>query len=63
MAQTYAAQIQRCDGWWISWVREVSRVTCQERTREELLETLKIILTRTRRMLSGGVHQYSKKQV
>ena len=30
---------------WIGWIREVSGVTCQERTREELLETLKITLT------------------
>ena len=26
------------------WIQEVSGVTCQERTREELLETLKITL-------------------
>ena len=29
---------------WIGWGREVSGVTCQERTREELLETLRITL-------------------
>ena len=40
----YTAQIQRRGEWWIGWIREVSGVTCQERTREELLETLKITL-------------------
>ena len=30
--------------WWIGWIREVSGVTCQEGTREELLDTLKIAL-------------------
>ena len=28
--------------WWIGWVQDVYGVTCQERTREELLETLRI---------------------
>ena len=40
----YTAQIQCRGEWWIGWIREVSGVTCQERTRGELLETLKITL-------------------
>lgn len=44
MKQTYTAQIQYSDEWWIGWVREIPGVNCQERTREELLETLKITL-------------------
>lgn len=44
MSQTYTAQIQHRGEWWIGWIREVSGVTCQERTREELLETLKVTL-------------------
>ncbi len=44
MAQTYTAQIEHRDEWWIGWIREIPGVNCQERTREELLETLKITL-------------------
>ena len=40
----YTAQIQRRGEWWIGWIREVSGVTCQEKTRDELLETLRITL-------------------
>ena len=44
MKQTYTAQIQHSGEWWIGWVREIPGVNCQERTQEELLETLKITL-------------------
>ena len=44
MTRTYTAQIQHRGEWWIGWIREVPGVNCQERTREELLETLKITL-------------------
>lgn len=44
MQAYYTAQIQHRGEWWIGWIQEVSGVTCQERTREELLETLKITL-------------------
>jgi hypothetical protein len=29
---------------WIGWIEEVPGVNCQERTREEMLETLRITL-------------------
>lgn len=44
MQVNYTAQIQRRGEWWIGWIREVSGVTCQERKREELLETLRLTL-------------------
>lgn len=44
MQAYYTALIQRRGEWWIGWIQEVSGVTCQEKTREELLETLKITL-------------------
>ncbi len=44
MQEVYIAQIQHRGEWWIGWIKEVSGVTCQERTREELLETLKVTL-------------------
>lgn len=42
--QTYTALIQQSEGWWIGWIQEVRGVTCQERTKSELLDTLKITL-------------------
>jgi predicted RNase H-like HicB family nuclease len=44
MTQIYTAQIEHRDEWWIGWIREIPGVNCQERTREELLETLEITL-------------------
>ncbi len=44
MQAYYTAQMQPPGEWCIGWIREVSGVTCQERAREELLETLKITL-------------------
>ncbi len=41
MIQNYTAVIQKSDGWWIGWIQEVNGVNCQERTREELLVSLK----------------------
>ena len=42
---TYTAIIQRRDDWWIGWVKEVSGVNAQERTREELLVSLRLAFT------------------
>ena len=44
MLQPYTALIRQSEGWWIGWILEVRGVTCQERTRDELLDTLKITL-------------------
>jgi predicted RNase H-like HicB family nuclease len=44
MKNIYSAIIKKEDGWWIGWIEEVPGVNCQERTREELIETLKITL-------------------
>ena len=44
MNQTYTAIIKQDGDWWIGWIEEISGVNCQEATREELLETLKITL-------------------
>ncbi len=41
MAQTYTAMIQQSDGWWIGWVQEIRGINCQERTKEELLDSLR----------------------
>ncbi|MBP86180.1 MAG: hypothetical protein CMJ64_05610 [Planctomycetaceae bacterium] len=44
MSQAYTAVIQDRDDWWIGWIEEIPGVNCQERTREELLDTLRITL-------------------
>jgi len=44
MADKYTAVVKETDGWWIGWIEEVPGVNCQEHTREELLETLRITL-------------------
>jgi hypothetical protein len=44
MQPTYTAVIKQSGPWWIGWIEEVPSVNCQERTREDLLETLKVTL-------------------
>ena len=41
MAQTYTAVIQKDEGWWIGWIQEIPGVNGQERTKDELLVSLK----------------------
>jgi predicted RNase H-like HicB family nuclease len=44
MNQTYTAIIKQDGDWWIGWIEEISGVNCQEKTREELLVSLKLTL-------------------
>ena len=44
MNQTYTALIQQRGDWWIGRIEEIPGVNCQEKTREELLDTLRITL-------------------
>jgi len=44
MPNTYTAVTKQDDDWWIGWIEEVPGVNCQERTREELLASLKVTL-------------------
>ena len=44
MQNTYTAVIKQDEGWWIGWIQEIPGVNCQERTKEELLESLRITL-------------------
>ena len=41
---SWTAIISQDDGWWIGWIAEVPGVNAQERTREELLESLSEVL-------------------
>lgn len=44
MKQTYTAVVKLDAGLWIGWIEEVPGVNCQEATREELLESLRVTL-------------------
>jgi len=44
MRPTYNALIRRDGDWWIGWIEEISGVNCQERSKEELLESLRVTL-------------------
>ena len=38
----FRAVVKKSDGWWIGWLIDLPGVNAQERTREELLESLRI---------------------
>jgi predicted RNase H-like HicB family nuclease len=38
----FRAMIKQSDDWWIGWLVDLPGVNAQEKTREELLESLKI---------------------
>ena len=38
----YRAIIKKSDGWWIGWLVDLPGVNAQERTKKELIESLKI---------------------
>lgn len=43
-ANTYTAIIKKDGAWWIGWIEEVPGVNCQERSRQALLESLRVTL-------------------
>lgn len=44
MNTEYTAVIKQAGDWWIGWIEEISGVNCQERTHQELIESLRITL-------------------
>ena len=44
MRQEYTAVLKHDGEWWIGWIEEIPGVNCQEATREELLESLRVTL-------------------
>jgi len=44
MKNEYTAVVKQDGDWWIGWVEEVPGVNCQESTRDELLESLRVTL-------------------
>ena len=44
MRYTFTAVVKQEGDCWIGWIEEVPGVNCQEATRDELLETLRVTL-------------------
>ena len=44
MKAHYTAVIKQSGQWWIGWIEEVPGVNCQEASKEELLESLRVTL-------------------
>ena len=44
MQETYTAVVKHSDPWWVGWVEEIPGINCQERTRPELIESLRVTL-------------------
>ena len=44
MTTEYTAIVKQSGDWWIGWIKEIPGINCQERTHEELIESLKITL-------------------
>ncbi len=44
MKNKFNAVIKQEGDWWIGWIEEVPGVNCQEATKEELLESLRVTL-------------------
>jgi predicted RNase H-like HicB family nuclease len=44
MQGKYTAVVKKSGRWWIGWIEEVPGVNCQEATRGELVESLRVTL-------------------
>lgn len=44
MRNEYKTIVKQDGKWWIGWIEEVPGVNCQEATREELMESLRVTL-------------------
>ena len=41
---SFTAIIKEVDNWWVGWIEEIPGVNCQEKTRDQLIQSLKITL-------------------
>lgn len=44
MNTEFTAIMKQAGEWWIGWIEEIPSINCQERTREDLIETLRVTL-------------------
>lgn len=45
MTNNYTAVIKQDGNFWIGWIKEIPGVNCQEYSKNELIETLKVTLS------------------
>jgi predicted RNase H-like HicB family nuclease len=68
MKKEYTAVIKKEGDWWVGWIEEVPGVNCQERSREKLLESLRITLKEALEFnrqdaLAAAGHDYQQEKV
>ncbi|VAX15691.1 hypothetical protein MNBD_NITROSPINAE04-2510 [hydrothermal vent metagenome] len=68
MNAEYTALVKKEGEWWIGWIEEVPGVNCQERTQNELIESLKVTLKEALEFnrqdaLSSAGRGYVKKRI
>jgi hypothetical protein len=44
MSNIYTAIVKQDGDWWIGWIEEVPGTNCQEASRDQLLESLRVVL-------------------
>ena len=44
MRDAYTAVVKHSGSWWVGWIEEVPGVNCQESTKPELMESLRMTL-------------------
>ena len=44
MVKEYTSIVKQDGDWWIGWVEEIPGVNCQEKTHDDLVESLKVTL-------------------
>ena len=65
MQEGFTAVVKQSGRWWIGWIEEIPGVNCQECTREELLETLRVTLREAlelnrREAIEAAGHDYEE---
>jgi predicted RNase H-like HicB family nuclease len=68
MNNAYTAVIKQDKDWWIGWIEEIPGVNCQEKTREQLLESLRETLLEAlefnkKEAISAAGTQYSEEPI
>ena len=68
MNSVYTAVTKKDGDWWIGWIEEVPGVNCQERTHEELVESLRITLKEAlefnrQEAISAGGPNFQEEQI
>jgi predicted RNase H-like HicB family nuclease len=54
MSNSYTAILKQDGDWWLGWVEEVPGVNVQEKSKEALLASLKVILREALSLTSSG---------